>query len=170
MPLIPSTVPLSASIMTRDSSAKTVPAKALDNLHVNRGAPGPLDDRGCGSGAIDQRSAFYATPSAPTELWAISGSFLLILIGSTALLVKICFALDIAKMGENRPIGGTVGELFARFDDKQFCNRFFRHRSLNKQCGHCSAARRSAGGRDRHPTRMSPEVDHPLRRIVRDGR
>jgi type IV secretion system protein VirB6 len=48
--------------------------------------------------AIEQRSAFYATPSAPTELWAISGSFLLILIGSTALVVKMCFSVDFSKV------------------------------------------------------------------------
>lgn len=48
--------------------------------------------------AIEQRSAFYATPSAPTELWAISGSFLLILIGSTALVAKMCFAVDFTKI------------------------------------------------------------------------
>jgi len=47
--------------------------------------------------AIEQRSAFYATPSAPTELWAISGSFLLILAASTALVVRTCFAVDFAK-------------------------------------------------------------------------
>lgn len=46
--------------------------------------------------AIEQRSAFYATPSAPTELWAISGSFLLILAASTALVVRTCFAVDFA--------------------------------------------------------------------------
>jgi len=48
--------------------------------------------------SIEQRSAFYATPSAPTELWAISGSFLLILIGSTALVVRMCFAVDFARV------------------------------------------------------------------------
>jgi type IV secretion system protein VirB6 len=45
--------------------------------------------------AIEQRGAFYATPSTPTELLAISASFLLILIGSMALLVRSCFAVDV---------------------------------------------------------------------------
>jgi type IV secretion system protein VirB6 len=46
--------------------------------------------------AIEQRGAFYATPSAPTELLAISASFLFILTGSMALLVRSCFAVDAA--------------------------------------------------------------------------
>jgi len=46
--------------------------------------------------AIEKRSTFYATPSAPTELLAISASFLLILTGSVALLVRSCFAVDVA--------------------------------------------------------------------------
>lgn len=46
--------------------------------------------------AIQERSAFLATPSAPTELLAMSGSFLLILIGSMALIAKSCFAVDVA--------------------------------------------------------------------------
>jgi type IV secretion system protein VirB6 len=46
--------------------------------------------------AIEQRSNFFATPSAPTELLAIAGSFLLILTGSVALIVKSCFAVDLA--------------------------------------------------------------------------
>jgi type IV secretion system protein VirB6 len=50
--------------------------------------------------AIEQRAAFYATPSAPTELLAISGSFLLILIGSTALIAKACFAANLSALGE----------------------------------------------------------------------
>lgn len=74
--------------------------------------------------AIEQRSAFYATPSAPTELLAISASFLLILTGSMALLVKSCFAVDVAgivarvgrwreakaadEMGGHRPALATV--------------------------------------------------------------
>jgi type IV secretion system protein VirB6 len=48
--------------------------------------------------AIEDRSAYFATPSAPTELLAISGSFLLILLGSTALIVKTCFAVDFAGL------------------------------------------------------------------------
>jgi type IV secretion system protein VirB6 len=46
--------------------------------------------------AIEQRGAFYATPSAPTELLAVTGSFFLILVGSMALIVKSCFAVDFA--------------------------------------------------------------------------
>lgn len=53
--------------------------------------------------AIEQRSAFYATPSAPTELLAISASFLLILTGSVALLARSCFGVDVAG------IAGRVG-------------------------------------------------------------
>lgn len=48
--------------------------------------------------AVEQRAAFYATPSAPTELVAISGSFLLILIGSITLIVRACFAVDVAAI------------------------------------------------------------------------
>lgn len=45
--------------------------------------------------AIEQRSAFYATPSAPTELLAMSGSFLLILIGSMTLIARACLSIDL---------------------------------------------------------------------------
>lgn len=48
--------------------------------------------------AIAQRSAYYATPSAPTELLAISAAFLLILTGSMTLLVRCCFAVDVARL------------------------------------------------------------------------
>lgn len=44
--------------------------------------------------AIEQRSAFFATPSAPTELLAMSATFMLILAGSMALIVRACLAVD----------------------------------------------------------------------------
>lgn len=47
---------------------------------------------------ISQRSALLATPSAPTELLAIAASFLLILTGSMALIVRSCLALDFARI------------------------------------------------------------------------
>ena len=46
------------------------------------------------SRVIAERGAFFATPSAPTELLAITGSFFLILLGSTALLIRLCFLAD----------------------------------------------------------------------------
>jgi type IV secretion system protein VirB6 len=48
--------------------------------------------------AIEQRASFYATPSAPTELLAVSGSFLLILIGAMALIARACFGVDPAAV------------------------------------------------------------------------
>jgi len=48
--------------------------------------------------AIAERNSSFATPSAPTELLAMSGSFLLILLGSAALIVKTCFAVDFAGL------------------------------------------------------------------------
>lgn len=48
------------------------------------------------AGAIAERSAFYATPAAPTELLTLTGSFLLILGAAMALIVKACFSVDIA--------------------------------------------------------------------------
>jgi type IV secretion system protein VirB6 len=48
--------------------------------------------------AIEDRSSYFATPSAPTELLAISGSFLPILLGSIVLIVRICFTLDFAGL------------------------------------------------------------------------
>ena len=48
--------------------------------------------------AIQERSNFLATPSAPTELFAISASFLLILIGTMALIARACFAIDVAGL------------------------------------------------------------------------
>lgn len=50
------------------------------------------------AGVIADRSATFATPSAPTELLAISGSFLLILVGALALIAKACFAVDFARV------------------------------------------------------------------------
>ena len=46
--------------------------------------------------AIAERSAYLATPSAPTELLAMAGSFLLILGAAMALIVKACFSVDVA--------------------------------------------------------------------------
>lgn len=43
---------------------------------------------------IAERAANYATPSAPTELLALSGAFCLILLGTSLLLARICFAID----------------------------------------------------------------------------
>ncbi|MDP9421344.1 MAG: type IV secretion system protein [Pseudomonadota bacterium] len=59
--------------------------------------------------AIEQRAAFLATPSAPTELWAITGSFLLILTGSIALIGRACLSVDLAVVagrisGEQRQV------------------------------------------------------------------
>jgi type IV secretion system protein VirB6 len=47
---------------------------------------------------IADRSAYFAAPSAPTELLAISGAFLLILMGSLALIIKTCFSVDVAGL------------------------------------------------------------------------
>lgn len=52
------------------------------------------------SRVIAERGAFYATPSAPTELLAITGSFFLILLGSTALLIRLCFLADVPVLQE----------------------------------------------------------------------
>lgn len=52
------------------------------------------------SRVIGERGAFYATPSAPTELLAITGSFFLILLGSTALIVRLCFLADVPVLRE----------------------------------------------------------------------
>ena len=64
---------------------------------------------------IGQRAAFYATPSAPTEMLAITVSFLLILMGSIALLVRSCFAVDVpaiaARVIGRRDVGTTTGEV-----------------------------------------------------------
>jgi type IV secretion system protein VirB6 len=51
--------------------------------------------------AIEQRTASLATPSAPTELLAISASFLLILTGSLALMARACFAVDLAGVASH---------------------------------------------------------------------
>lgn len=48
--------------------------------------------------AIAQRGAYFATPSAPTELLAMTASFFLILAGSTALIVRACFSADLARV------------------------------------------------------------------------
>jgi type IV secretion system protein VirB6 len=48
------------------------------------------------AGAIAERSAYFATPAAPTELLAMTGSFLLILGAAMALMIKACFSVDIA--------------------------------------------------------------------------
>lgn len=52
------------------------------------------------SRVIAERGAFYATPSAPTELLAITGSFFIILLGSTAMLVRLCFLADVPVLRE----------------------------------------------------------------------
>lgn len=46
--------------------------------------------------AIADRGAYLATPSAPTELLAITGSFILILAAAMALIVKASFSVDMA--------------------------------------------------------------------------
>lgn len=45
--------------------------------------------------ALAQRSSFYATPGAPTELWAMTGSFLFILIGSIGLIARACLSVNL---------------------------------------------------------------------------
>lgn len=64
--------------------------------------------------AIAERSAFYATPAAPTELVAMTVSFLLILGAAIALIAKTCLSVDIAvvtsRMGRWRQAGTPVLE------------------------------------------------------------
>lgn len=47
--------------------------------------------------AIEQRASLLATPSAPTELLAMTGSFMMILAGSLFLIVRACFSVDMAR-------------------------------------------------------------------------
>jgi type IV secretion system protein VirB6 len=64
--------------------------------------------------AIEQRTAYLATPSAPTELLAIASSFLLVLIGTLALVTKACFAIDLTgfavRIGNSRAAGAGAEE------------------------------------------------------------
>lgn len=44
---------------------------------------------------IEERSANLATPSAPIELMAMTGAFAVMIVGSLALLARVCFSADV---------------------------------------------------------------------------
>lgn len=83
--------------------------------------------------AIEARSAYFATPAAPTELFAITLSFFLILAAAIALLVKACFSVDVASYV------ARVGS--------------WRHAEANEQSQHHSISQTSAANRNAEPSR-----------------